>query len=97
MLGDWTDRVAKGELPRIKPTRPQGVERNIVVTLQGLGDEKHYLHDVIATDKRKPTVNGYGPLYGSPEYSTDNLPVLDPVKNVATTFHATGAAIRTCR
>ena len=35
MLGDWTDRVAKGELPRAKPTRPQGVERNIVVTLQG--------------------------------------------------------------
>ena len=32
--------------------------------LQGLGDEKHYLHDVIATaDKRKPTVNGYGPVY----------------------------------
>jgi len=28
-------------------------------------------------------------VYGSPEYSTDNLPVLDPVKNTATTFHAT--------
>ena len=89
MLGDWTDRIAKGELPRTKPTRPQGVERNIVVTLEGLGDEKHYLHDVISTDKRNPTVNAYGPLYGSPEYSTDILPVLDPVKNVATTFHAT--------
>src|SRR5258705_8537198 len=89
LLGEWTDRVAKGELPRVKPMRPQGIERNVVVTLQGLGDEKHSLHDVISTDKRKPTVNGYGPLYGSPEYSTDNLPGLDPVKNVATTFHAT--------
>jgi len=29
-LGDWTERVAKGELPFAKPTRPQGVERNIV-------------------------------------------------------------------
>jgi Carboxypeptidase regulatory-like domain len=30
-FGDWTDRVAKGELPTNKPQRPQGVERNIVV------------------------------------------------------------------
>ena len=89
MLGDWTDRVAKGELPRTHPDRPQGIERNIVITLQELGDDKHYLHDIIATDKRKPTVNANGPLYGSPEYSTDDLPVLDPIKHVATTFHAT--------
>ena len=25
--GDWTDRIAKGELPFAKPQRPQGVER----------------------------------------------------------------------
>ena len=31
-LADWTDRIAKGELPHTKPVRPQGVERNIVVT-----------------------------------------------------------------
>ena len=30
----------------------------------------------------------YGPLIGSPEYSSDVLPILDPVKNVATTFKA---------
>src|SRR3982074_3433442 len=29
-FADWTDRVGKGELPATKPTRPQGVERNIV-------------------------------------------------------------------
>ena len=68
-LGEWTDRIAKGELPHAKPARPQGVERNIVVTLQALGDEKHYLHDVITTDKRNPTVNGYGRIYGSPPTS----------------------------
>ena len=38
-----------------------------------------YLHDEIATDKRNPTVNANGPLYGSPELSTDNIPILDPV------------------
>ena len=31
-FADWTDRIAKGELPHAKPPRPQGVERNIVVT-----------------------------------------------------------------
>jgi len=87
-LGDWTDRIAKGELPHTKPMRPQGAERNIVVTLRALGDDKHYLHDVITTDKRYPTVNGNGRVFGSPEYSTDILPILDPVKNTMTTFTA---------
>jgi hypothetical protein len=86
--GDWTDRIEKGELPFAKPSRPQGVERNIVVTLRDWMDDKHYLHDLIASDRRFPTVNAYGPLFGSPEYSSDTLPILDPVKNVATTFTA---------
>ena len=51
-------------------------------------DDKHYLHDLISTDKRNPTVNAYGPLIGSPEYSSDILPILDPVKNIAATFRA---------
>jgi hypothetical protein len=77
-FGDWTDRIAKGELPSTKPPRPQGIERNIVVTTWGWGNEKQYLHDLISSDKRNPTVNSYGALYGSPEYATDHLPVLDP-------------------
>jgi hypothetical protein len=85
---DWTDRIAKGELPHAKPPRPQGVERNIVITLREWMDEKHYLHDLIASDRRYPTVNAYGPLFGSPEYSSDLIPILDPVKNTATTFKA---------
>ncbi len=87
-FADWTDRVAEGELPHAKPQRPQGVERNLVVTTWDWADEKHYLHDEISTDKRRPTVNGYGPLFGSPEYSMDFIPILDPVKNSVTTFHA---------
>ena len=55
LYGDWTDRIAKGELPFAKPPRPQGVERNIVVTLRDWMDEKHYLHDLIASDRRFPT------------------------------------------
>lgn len=85
-FGDWTQRVANGELPKAKPQRPSGEERNIVVTLRDWMNEKQYLHDLIASDRRNPTVNAYGPLYGSPEYSSDDMPILDPVKNVTTTF-----------
>jgi hypothetical protein len=77
-FGDWTDRIAKGELPSVKPERPQGIERNIVVTTWDWGNDKQYLHDLVSSDKRDPTVNAYGKLYGSPEYATDHLPVLDP-------------------
>ena len=87
-FADWTDRIARGELPHTKPVRPHGVERNIVVTLREWMNEKQYLHDLISSDRRYPTVNANGPLYGSPEYSSDFLPILDPVKNTATTFHA---------
>ena len=77
-FGDWTDRVAKGELPKNKPPRPQGVERNLVVTSWEWGTEKTFMHDLISSDRRNPTVNANGPLYGSPEYSTDDMPILDP-------------------
>ena len=77
-FGEWTDRVAEGELPFAKPPRPEGIERNIVVTTWDWGNEKQYLHDLISSDRRNPTINGNGPLYGSPEYATDHLPVLDP-------------------
>ncbi len=80
-FADWTDRIAAGELPKTKPTRPQGVERNVVVTLWDWGDAKTYLHDEIASDKRNPTVNAYGKIYSATEDSTDNLPILDPKTN----------------
>ena len=85
-FGDWTDRIAKGELPATKPARPQGMERNVVITARDWLDDKHYLHDLISTDRRFPTVNAGGPLYGATELSTDQIPVLDPVANVATTI-----------
>ena len=85
-FAEWTDRIAAGEVPESKPQRPQGIERNVVVTVRDWLDEKHYLHDLSGTDRRKPTVNGYGPLYGASELSTDDMPILDPQKNVATVF-----------
>lgn len=87
-LSEWTDRVAQGETPFAKPSRPSGIERNVVATVRDWSNEKHYLHDLSGTDRRDPTVNGYGKLYGSPELSTDDFPILDPAKNEATTFKA---------
>ena len=80
-FGDWTTRIAKGEIPLTAPPRPQGVERNVVITQWDWADPKAYLHDEISTDKRNPTVNANGLIYGSPEESRDYLPVLDPVHN----------------
>src|SRR5215475_3844139 len=74
-FGEWTQRVAKGELPFAKPTRPQGVERNIVVTLRDWHNDKQYLHDLIASDRRDPTVNANGPLYGQCEHACNDMPL----------------------
>lgn len=41
-----------------------------------------YLQDEIATDKRNPTLNANGQIYGATELSTDYLPALDPVNSV---------------
>jgi hypothetical protein len=80
MFADWTDRIAGGAVPP-PPSRPSGVERNVVITMWDWADEHTYLHDAISTDKRDPGVNSYGLVYGSAELSTDYLPVLDPVHN----------------
>ncbi len=61
-FGDWTDRVAKGEVPKHKPQRPSGVERNLVVTTWDWSTPDKYLHDLISSDRRKPTVNAGGLL-----------------------------------
>lgn len=88
LFADWTDRIAKGELPFAKPPRPAGVERNLVVTLWDWNAPTHYLHDEISTDRRDPHVNAKGILYGSPEESTDLVPTLDPVKHAAASIKA---------
>ena len=60
------------------PPRPQGLERNVVITEWDWADPKAYLHDEVSTDRRNPTRNANGLIYGSLELSADYLPVLDP-------------------
>src|SRR5579883_61757 len=86
MYADWTDRIAKGEIPSAVPPRPQGVERNIVITNWDFGEPDKYIHDSISTDKRHPTVNANGPIYGSSEVSSDRVEILDPVHNTASSL-----------
>jgi hypothetical protein len=83
MFADWTDRIAAGELPPAPP-RPQGLERNVVITQWDWTDPKAYLHDEVSTDRRNPTLNANGLIYGALELSADYLPVLDPVRHTAT-------------
>ncbi len=80
MFADWTDRIAAGEVPEAPP-RPQGVERNVVITEWDWAGPTVYLHDEVSTDRRNPTVNANGSIYGSMELSVDYVPVLNPVTN----------------
>ena len=82
MFADWTDRIAAGEVPPAPP-RPAGIERNIVITQWDWADPKVYLHDEVSTDRRNPTVNAWGPIYGALEASADYVPVLDPRTHTA--------------
>jgi len=78
-MSDWTRKVQGGEVPPMPP-RPQGIERNVVVTLWDIGGDHDFMHDEIATDKNNPTVNAYGPIYAvSSGHGT--LEVVDPVTN----------------
>ncbi len=77
-FANWTDRIAAGELPFDKPRRPEGIERNLVITMWDYLKPQFYAHDVVSTDRRDPRVNPNGAVYASPEDSTDIVGVVDP-------------------
>ncbi|MEO5924010.1 MAG: carboxypeptidase-like regulatory domain-containing protein [Bryobacteraceae bacterium] len=83
-FADWTDRIAAGEVPPAPP-RPQGIERNVVLTLWDVGDDHSFMHDQISTDKNHPTVNAFGPNYAV-SAGHGQLVVLDQQKNTATSL-----------
>lgn len=78
-LADWTRAIEAGAVPPTPP-RPQGVERNVVVTLWDIGGPQDFMHDEIASAKTDPTVNAYGPIYAvSSGHGTLNA--VDPITN----------------
>ena len=82
MFADWSDRIAAGEVPEAPP-RPQGVERNVVLTMWEWGSETAYMHDEITTDKRNPRVNADGLVYGV-SITTDKLVITDVARHWST-------------
>ena len=82
MFADWSDRIASGDVPP-SPPRPRGVERNVVLTQWEWTNEMGKIHDEVSTDKRNPSVNASGPIYGV-DIANDNLAILDPVTHTAT-------------
>jgi hypothetical protein len=78
--GDWTDRIKNGELPPAPP-RPQGMERNIVITEWDWATPKEYFHDEISVDRRNVNSNPNGLVYGVHEDGSDFITALDPTKN----------------
>ena len=83
MYADWTDRIAKGEVPQAPP-RPQGLERNVVVSLWDWSTPVGFVHDTISTDKRNPTSNANGPVYSISRFSAPDVNILDPKRHTAT-------------
>jgi len=82
MYADWTDRIGAGEIPPAPP-RPQGLERNLVLTMWDWGGPATFAHDELTTDKRNPTRNAYGPIYGV-DWGNDGFLTIDPLEHTAT-------------
>jgi hypothetical protein len=76
MFADWSKRIAAGEVPPEPPPRPQGVERNLVISEWDWANG-HFVHDVTVSDKRDPNVDANGLVYGEDNIS-HNMVFLDP-------------------
>jgi len=87
---DWTDRIVAGEVPQ-EPPRPQGLERNVVLSMWAWGLPRGMVHDEIATDKRNPTLYANGPVYG---VGGNSLTVTDPVAGHSTVLGLPGRVSR---
>jgi hypothetical protein len=80
VFADWTERIRAGELPADVPSRPQGRERSVVLTMWGWGSAQAGIHDSIGTDKRNPRLNPNGLVFGT---GGAGLLILDPLAHRA--------------
>jgi hypothetical protein len=76
-FADWTDAVAKGEVPTKVPPRPTGVQRNVVISMWDWGTPIDGRADDAAADLRNPRLTANGKIYGVSQMN-DALMELDP-------------------
>ncbi|HLG87288.1 MAG TPA: carboxypeptidase-like regulatory domain-containing protein [Alphaproteobacteria bacterium] len=88
MFADWSARIAGGEIPPVPPSRPEGIERNVVVTVRDWAGGRS-VHDQITTDRRNPTVNAGGPSYGV-STGGGTIEIIDPKTNMVSTVNIPG-------
>ena len=81
-FAEWTDRIAAGEVPGAPP-RPVGAERNVVITQWDWAHQHAFIHDLVSTDKRNPTLNAYGAVYAADRHNAPDVSAIDPVRHVA--------------
>jgi hypothetical protein len=86
-LADWTDRIAGGELPPA-PRRPQGLERNVVISMWDWSDQYSFVHDTVSTDKRNPTVNANGLVYSVGRFRAPDVIWVDPSRHTSRAIEA---------
>ena len=68
----------------------KGVERNVVLTMWDWGGPATFAHDELTTDKRNPTANAYGPIYGV-DWGNDGFLIVDPLEHTAEELRIPGA------
>jgi hypothetical protein len=76
-----TGEAEKGEAALVRPERPKGAARNLVVTTWDWSEPRYALRELASTDRRNPRLNAHGRVYGSTADSTDLVPILDPKTN----------------
>jgi hypothetical protein len=87
VFSDWGAGIEDGNVPP-EPPRPQGMERNVVITEWDWGDGFTYAHDEISTDKRAPSTPMYqnGKVWGV-DLGEDRILEVDPMANTAATYN----------
>jgi hypothetical protein len=78
LFADWSDRIAAGEVP-VAPPRPQGLERNVVLSIWSYASDRAFIHDVASGNSYFPTANAYGRIYGA-DTASGLMEWLDPVE-----------------
>src|SRR5207245_5974681 len=76
LFADWTDRIAAGELPPAPP-RPQGLDRNVVITVRERNVRHAYLHVEAQPERHNPTINVNGVTYRAIGLSADQMVLLE--------------------